>query len=166
MKNKIILNNEKIKKILIRIAYQIVEINLNESEIFFVGVQKNGFEIAKLINSELEKISNLRTNVVPISIDKKKPNKKIFNNADLQLLSNKTVILVDDVLNTGKTLIHGVKFLLNSNLTKLITVVLIDRNHKIFPIKVDIKGTSISTTIDQRIDVIIEKGNLKALISE
>lgn len=166
MNNKIILDNDKIKKILIRIAYQIVEINLNESEIFFVGVQKNGFEIAKLINSELEKISNLRTNVVPISIDKKKPNKKIFKNADLQLLSNKTVILVDDVLNTGKTLIHGVKFLLNSTLTKLITVVLIDRNHKIFPIKVDIKGTSISTTIDQRIDVIVEKGNLKAVISE
>ena len=92
--------------------------------------------------------------------------KKIFNNADLQLLSNKTVILVDDVLNTGKTLIHGVKFLLNTTLTKLITVVLIDRNHKIFPIKVDIKGTSISTTIDQRIDVIVEKGNLKAVISE
>ena len=166
MNNKIILDNDKIKKILIRIAYQIVEINLNESEIFFVGVQKNGFELAKLINSELEKISNLRSNVVPISIDKKKPNKKIFNNDDLQLLSNKTVILVDDVLNTGKTLIHGVKFLLNSTLTKLITVVLIDRNHKIFPIKVDIKGTSISTTIDQRIDVIVEKGNLKAVISE
>lgn len=166
MNNKIILDDDKIKKILIRIAYQIVEINLNESEIFFVGVQKNGFEIAQLINSELEKISNLRTSVFPISIDKKKPNKKIFNNSNLHLLSNKTVILVDDVLNTGKTLIHGVKFLLNTTLTKLITVVLIDRNHKIFPIKVDIKGTSISTTIDQRIDVIIEKGNLKAVISE
>ena len=78
MNNKIILDNDKIKKILIRIAYQIVEINLNESEIFFVGVQKNGFEIAKLINSELEKISNLRTNVVPISIDKKKAQQKNF----------------------------------------------------------------------------------------
>ena len=74
--------------------------------------------------------------------------------------------MVDDVLNTGKTLIHAVKYLLNSTLTKLITVVLIDRNHKIFPIKVDIKGTSISTTIDQRIDVIVENGNLRALISE
>ena len=166
MNNRLILDNKKIKKILTRIAYQIVEINLNESEIFLVGVQKNGFEIAQLINSELEKISKLKTNVVSISIDKKKPNKKIYSDLNLELISNKNIILVDDVLNTGKTLIHAVKYLLNSTLTKLITVVLIDRNHKIFPIKVDIKGTSISTTIDQRIDVIIENDNLRALISE
>ncbi|MBU86786.1 MAG: phosphoribosyltransferase [Flavobacteriaceae bacterium] len=166
MNNRLILDNKKIKKILTRIAYQIVEINLNESEIFLVGVQKNGFEIAQLINSELEKISKLKTNVVSISIDKKKPNKKIYSDLNLELISNKNIILVDDVLNTGKTLIHAVKYLLNSTLTKLITVVLIDRNHKIFPIKVDIKGTSISTTIDQRIDVIAENGNLRALISE
>ncbi len=166
MNNRLILDNKKIKKILTRIAYQIVEINLNESEIFLVGVQKNGFEIAQLINSELEKISKLKTNVVSISIDKKKPNKKIYSDLNLELISNKNIILVDDVLNTGKTLIHAVKYLLNSTLTKLITVVLIDRNHKIFPIKVDIKGTSISTTIDQRIDVIVENGNLRALISE
>ncbi len=139
---------------------------MNESEIFLVGVQKNGFEIAQLINSELEKISKLKTNVVSISIDKKKPNKKIYSDLNLELISNKNIILVDDVLNTGKTLIHAVKYLLNSTLTKLITVVLIDRNHKIFPIKVDIKGTSISTTIDQRIDVIVENGNLRAIISE
>tara|TARA_B100000963_G_C22549520_1_gene636086 strand:- start:176 stop:676 length:501 start_codon:yes stop_codon:yes gene_type:complete len=166
LNNRLILDNKKIKKILTRIAYQIVEINLNESEIFLVGVQKNGFEIAQLINSELEKISKLKTNVVSISIDKKKPNKKIYSDLNLELISNKNIILVDDVLNTGKTLIHAVKYLLNSTLTKLITVVLIDRNHKIFPIKVDIKGTSISTTIDQRIDVIVENGNLRALISE
>lgn len=166
MNNRLILDNKKIKKILTRIAYQIVEINLNESEIFLVGVQKNGFEIAQLINSELEKISKLKTNVFSISIDKKKPNKKIYSDLNLELISNKNIILVDDVLNTGKTLIHAVKYLLNSTLTKLITVVLIDRNHKIFPIKVDIKGTSISTTIDQRIDVIVENGNLRALISE
>ena len=166
MNNRLILDNKKIKKILTRIAYQIVEINLNESEIFLVGVQKNGFEIAQLINSELEKISKLKTNVFSISIDKKKPNKKIYSDLNLELISNKNIILVDDVLNTGKTLIHAVKYLLNSTLTKLITVVLIDRNHKIFPIKVDIKGTSISTTIDQRIDVIAENGNLRALISE
>ena len=166
MNNRLILDNKKIKKILTRIAYQIVEINLNESEIFLVGVQKNGFEIAQLINSELEKISKLKTNVVSISIDKKKPNKKIYSDLNLELISNKNIILVDDVLNTGKTLIHAVKYLLNSTLTKLITVVLIDRNHKIFPIKVDIKGTSISTTIDQRIDVIIENGNLRAVFSE
>ena len=166
MNNRLILDNKKIKKILTRIAYQIVEINLNESEIFLVGVQKNGYEIAQLINSELEKISKLKTNVVSISIDKKKPNNKIYSDLNLDLISNKNIILVDDVLNTGKTLIHAVKYLLNSTLTKLITVVLIDRNHKIFPIKVDIKGTSISTTIDQRIDVIVENGNLRALISE
>ena len=158
-----ILNDKKIKKILKRISYQILEGNLDESEIFLVGIKKNGFEIAKLIKIELEKICDINIQVYPLDIDKKDLNKKILAGIDLKKMSDKTAILVDDVLNTGKTLIHAVKYILNAHLYKLVTVVLIDRNHKKFPIKVDIKGTSISTSINERIKLLIQNNKISAI---
>ena len=163
-KSEKILNDKKIKKILKRIAYQILEGNLNESEIFLIGIKNNGFEIAQLIKVELEKISNIEIQMYPLVIDKKDLNKKILKEINLKKMSNKTAILVDDVLNTGKTLIHAVKYILNSPLSSLITVVLIDRNHKKFPIKADIKGISVSTSIEQRINLVIENNKLNAII--
>ena len=158
-----ILNDKKIKKILKRISYQILEGNLDESEIFLVGIKKNGFEIAKLIKIELEKICDINIQVYPLVIDKKDLNKKILTDIDLKKMSDKTAILVDDVLNTGKTLIHAVKYILNAHLYELVTVVLIDRNHKKFPIKVDIKGTSISTSINERIKLLIQNNKISAI---
>ena len=163
-KSEKILNDKKIKKILKRIAYQILEDNLNESEIFLIGIKNNGFEIAQLIKVELEKISNIEIQMYPLIIDKKDLNKKILKEINLKKMSNKTAILVDDVLNTGKTLIHAVKYILNTPLSRLITVVLIDRNHKKFPIKADIKGISVSTSIEQRINLVIENNKLDAII--
>ena len=163
-KSEKILSDKKIKKILKRIAYQILEGNLNESEIFLIGIKNNGFEIAQLIKVELEKISNIEIQMCPLFIDKKDLNKKILKEINLKKMSNKTAILVDDVLNTGKTLIHAVKYILNSPLSSLITVVLIDRNHKKFPIKADIKGISVSTSIEQRINLVIENNKLNAII--
>lgn len=163
-KSEKILSDKKIKKILKRIAYQILEGNLNESEIFLIGIKNNGFEIAQLIKVELEKISNIEIQMCPLVIDKKDLNKKILKEINLKKMSNKTAILVDDVLNTGKTLIHAVKYILNTPLSRLITVVLIDRNHKKFPIKADIKGISVSTSIEQRINLVIENNKLNAII--
>ena len=79
-------------------------------------------------------------------------------------MRNKSIVLIDDVLNTGKTLIYCVKSLLDNELSSFKTVVLIDRNHKKFPIKVDYKGISISTSIADHIELVFEKNNTHALI--
>lgn len=158
-----ILNDKKIKKILKRISYQILEVNLDESEIFLVGIKKNGFEIAKLIQIELEKIWDTNIHIYPLVIQKNDPNKKVLTEFDFKKMKDKTVILVDDVLNTGKTLIHAVKYILDAQLKKLVTVVLIDRNHKKFPIKVDIKGISISTSINEKIKLLIKNNKISAI---
>ena len=81
-----------------------------------------------------------------------------------QYLKNKSIVLIDDVLNTGKTLIYCTKSLLDVELNSFKTVVLIDRNHKKFPIKVDYKGMSVSTSIADHIELIFEKNNIHALI--
>ena len=79
-------------------------------------------------------------------------------------MKNKSVVLIDDVLNSGKTLIYAVKYILDVPLSKFNTSVLIDRNHKKFPIKIDFKGISLSTSIEENVNVVFENNKSYAFI--
>ena len=161
---KKILNQDQINKIVKRIAYQIHEKNSNESHIFLIGIKKNGYTLANLINKELELISQSFIKLNYLIINKKNPLDIIDSNFELDEMKNKSIVLIDDVLNSGKTLLYGVKFLLDIPLSNFNTVVLIDRNHKKFPIKIDFKGISLSTSIDENVNVVFEKDNSFAVI--
>ena len=76
------------------------------------------------------------------------------------------MIVVDDVLNSGRTLIYGVKFFLEVPLKRLTTAVLVNRNHKHFPVKADFKGISLSTSLQEHVSVIFEEGNDRVCLSE
>ena len=140
-----------------RIAYQIYE-NNNEEDNFLiiVGVEKNGKILANKIYNILKSISNFDLTLMSIEINKKKPTKKIFSSFDKKKCLNKNIIIVDDVLNTGRTLIYAVKYFLEIPVKKIQTAVIINRNHKKFPIKADFKGISLSTSIKEHVDVILE----------
>ena len=163
MKNKI-LNTNKIKKIVKRIAYQIHENNLEYPEIILIGVHKNGYTLAEKINKELKQISKSNIKLVSIKINKKNPLEEIELDCKKEYLKNKVIVLVDDVLHTGKTLIYCVKHLLEITPKNFNSVVLIDRNHKKFPIKVDFKGISLSTFISDHVEVVFEDNNSYAFI--
>ena len=163
MKNKI-LNTNQIKKIVKRIAYQIHENNLEYQEIILIGVHKNGYTLAEKINKELKQISKSNIKLVSIKINKKNPLEEIELDCKKEYLKNKVIVLVDDVLHTGKTLIYCVKHLLEITPKNFNTVVLIDRNHKKFPIKVDFKGISLSTFISDHVEVVFEDNNNYAFI--
>ena len=163
MKNKI-LNTNQIKKIVKRIAYQIHENNLEYPEIILIGVHKNGYTLAEKINKELKQISKSNIKLVSIKINKKNPLEEIELDCKKEYLKNKVIVLVDDVLHTGKTLIYCVKNLLEITPKNFNTVVLIDRNHKKFPIKVDFKGISLSTFISDHVEVVFEDNNSYAFI--
>ena len=163
MKNKI-LNTNQIKKIVKRIAYQIHENNLEYPEIILIGVHKNGYTLAEKINKELKQISKSNIKLVSIKINKKNPLEEIELDCKKEYLKNKVIVLVDDVLHTGKTLIYCVKHLLEITPKNFNTVVLIDRNHKKFPIKVDFKGISLSTFISAHVEVVFEDNNSYAFI--
>ncbi|MBT4297797.1 MAG: phosphoribosyltransferase family protein [Flavobacteriaceae bacterium] len=163
MKNKI-LNTNQIKKIVKRIAYQIHENNLEYPEIILIGVHKNGYTLAEKINKELKQISKSNIKLVSIKINKKNPLEEIELDCKKEYLKNKVIVLVDDVLHTGKTLIYCVKHLLEITPKNFNTVVLIDRNHKKFPIKVDFKGISLSTFISDHVEVVFEDNNSYAFI--
>ncbi|MDC1316441.1 phosphoribosyltransferase family protein [Flavobacteriaceae bacterium] len=163
MKNKI-LNTNQIKKIVKRIAYQIHENNLDYPEIILIGVHKNGYTLAEKINKELKQISKSNIKLVSIKINKKNPLEEIELDCKKEYLKNKVIVLVDDVLHTGKTLIYCVKYLLEITPKNFNSVVLIDRNHKKFPIKVDFKGISLSTFISDHVEVVFEDNNSYAFI--
>lgn len=163
MKNKI-LNTNQIKKIVKRIAYQIHENNLDYPEIILIGVHKNGYTLAEKINKELKQISKSNIKLVSIKINKKNPLEEIELDCKKEYLKNKVIVLVDDVLHTGKTLIYCVKHLLEITPKNFNSVVLIDRNHKKFPIKVDFKGISLSTFISDHVEVVFEDNNNYAFI--
>ena len=163
MKNKI-LNTDQIKKIVKRIAYQIQENNLEYSEIILIGVYNNGYMLAKIIEKELKQISKSSIELITIKINKKNPLDKIDLDCKKEYLTNKSIVLIDDVLHTGRTLIYCVKHLLDMSPINFNTVVLVDRNHKKFPIKVDFKGISLSTSMSEHVDVVFEKNESYVVI--
>ena len=154
--NKIILNSSDINYTVRRIAYQILETNLEEESIILAGVYKNGSVFANRIKSELIQISSIKIELIEINIDKKNPHKEIKVKEDI-CLKNKCIVVIDDVLNTGKTLIHSTNYFLSKGLKKIQTAVLVNRNHKIYPIKADFKGISLSTSIKEHVSVVFNK---------
>lgn len=160
---KQVLDFEKISRICGRLAYQILENNIYEDEILLVGIKEKGYEIAKIIEQKLKDISSSKVHLKSITIDKKNPNQISEFDINFNQMP-KSVYLVDDVLNTGKTLMFAVNSLLKYDFDLIKTLVLIDRNHKRFPIKVDFKGISLSTNLDDTVKLISENKNLEAVL--
>ena len=160
---KQVLDFEKISRICGRLAYQILENNINEDEILLVGIKEKGYEIAKIIEQKLKDISSSKVHLKSITIDKKNPNQISEFDINFNQMP-KSVYLVDDVLNTGKTLMFAVNSLLKYDFDLIKTLVLIDRNHKRFPVKVDFKGISLSTNLDDTVKLISENNNMEAVL--
>ncbi len=165
MKKHPILNQEQIKHKIRRIAYQIYESNIEEKEVIIAGIVKNGFELARKIEEELKQISPLKTALCKVEIDKKNPLGEIRTSLNAEEYQDKSIILVDDVLNSGTTLIYGVRHFLEVPLKQFRTAVLVDRNHKKYPVKADYKGLSLSTSLSETVKVILEENNERVELS-
>lgn len=164
MNRNIILNHQEIAHKIKRIAYQIYETFVDEPEIIIAGIADNGYVFAQKIASVLSTISPLKVVLCEININKNNPNENITTSIPTEIYQNKGIVLVDDVLNTGTTLVYGVKHFLEVPVTKLKTAVLIDRNHKKYPVKVDFKGISLSTSSHEHVAVIFEPNNDCAIL--
>ena len=159
MENSIILNHEQITNKTRRIAYEIYESNSNEKEIIIAGINGNGYIFAQKITDILKEISDLEIKLCLVKIDKKNPLNKITTNIPSEVYTNKSLVLIDDVLSSGATLIYGIKHFLEVPLKRFKTAVLINRNHKKYPVKADFKGLSLSTSMHERVDVVFEDDN-------
>ncbi len=152
MKKIKILSAEEIQQKTRRIAYQIVEDNYDESELILIGIKPNGFEYAGQLKKEIEAIDNIKVALIELSLNKVKPlEDSIVLELGKKTLDNKTVIIVDDVANTGKTLYYALKPVMGFLPKKVQAAVLVDRQHKLFPVSPDFVGLSLSTTLQEHI---------------
>jgi len=164
MKN-IILTQQEINHKTKRIAYQIYETFADEQEVVLAGIAANGYIFAQKIARELKQISDLNIVLCEVKINKTQPQQAIQTSLTPEEYSNKNLVLIDDVLNSGTTLIYGVKHFLDVPLKKFKTAVLVDRNHKKYPVKADFKGLSLSTSLLEHIQVVFEETEEYAYLS-
>lgn len=153
----LLLDKADIQKKLERIAYEIYENNYNEKTIYLVGVKTRGSILAKKISKILKKITEIEIELVSVILNKSKPSShEIELSIPTKELNRKVVVIVDDVCNTGRTLLYAIRPLLDELPKKLQVAVLVDRQHKTFPIACDYVGYSLSTTLQDHIEVELE----------
>ncbi|MFN7044400.1 MAG: phosphoribosyltransferase family protein [Flavobacterium sp.] len=161
----IILTHKEITHKTKRIAYQIYETFVNDEEVILAGIANNGYLFAQKIAAELALISDLKVTLCEVKINKQNPQDIITTSIGTDDYQNKALVLIDDVLSSGTTLIYGVKHFLEVPLSKFKTAVLVDRNHKKYPVKADFKGLSLSTSLQEHIQVVFEDDNSYAYLS-
>ena len=151
-----LLSGEKTLQKAKRMAYQIVENNILEKEIIIAGIGGEGYVLAEIITEYLKQITELKVYIAKLSFDKKAESQPdIHIESKVDTFKNKSVIIVDDVLNSGKTLAFGLRPFLTIPLKKLQVAVMVDRNHPRYPIKADFVGYSLSTTLSDHVQVVL-----------
>lgn len=150
----LVLDSKQIEQRINRIAHELYENNYSEKNIVMAGIAPNGFVLAGRIAKALESISPIKVTLSKLVINKENP---LEEQASIDLkpaeIKNKVIVLVDDVLNSGKTLIYGARIFLDAPVKRLTTVVLVDRNHTRYPVKADFSGLTLATTMQEHISV-------------
>jgi pyrimidine operon attenuation protein/uracil phosphoribosyltransferase len=154
-----ILTEAVAEKKLRRMAYEILENNSGEKSILLAGIRESGSVVARNVEKMLKEISSLSTQVITITLDKKFPTTVELSHA--VDLNDKAVIIIDDVTNTGKTMLYALKPFLEFHPKRIQTLVLVERSHKTFPVHPDYVGISIATTMQEHIYVEVDKDTVK-----
>ena len=154
----IILKNIDIEKKIQRISLQILEDNIDEEGIVIFGISDNGLLIAKKLINHLSKISSIKSNLIKVIIDKDNPIDSIKYDSKFDINSS-SVLIIDDVSQSGKTLQSVISNLLIYKPSKIKTAVIVNRDQTLYPVKVDYIGISLSTSVNNHVSFISDKNN-------
>lgn len=150
----IILNQRQIEQKTNRIARQIVENTFGEDHFYIAGIAGNGAQFARNIFTIVSKLSKQKIEFFEISLDKDFPlNHPIKYDIDSKKLVQSTILLIDDVINSGKTMQYALMKLLEQPVKSVKTVALVDRKHRRYPIKADYVGLTLSTTLQNHVEL-------------
>lgn len=157
MKN-LVLEDAQVRQKIRRMAYEIFENNFAEKTIVLAGIDGQGYVLAQLLEKELVTISPLRIITARVMLDKQSPQKsEVRLDMKLEDLKKKTIVLIDDVLNTGRTLAYGMKPFLLIEVKKIEVAVLVNRSHPLFPVQPNYTGYELSTTMTEHVEVVLGK---------
>jgi pyrimidine operon attenuation protein / uracil phosphoribosyltransferase len=148
---KYILTKEVAEKKLRRLALEIIEHNLDEKELILAGIRGSGTVVAACIQKNISELSSIKTKLITLTLDKKLPEKVLMS--EKVDFNDKVVIVIDDVANSGKTLLYALKPLLDFHPKKIQTLIMVERSHKEFPVAADYVGQSIASTLQEHIYV-------------
>lgn len=154
-----ILDARAIGRKIVRLAFEILEDHYHESEIVIAGIgaDDEGYALAERLATELRRITDKPVHLTSIHLDKEHPTSKpIETGLTRELVDGKPVVIVDDVANSGRTLLYAVKPLLDMRPSAIRVAVMVDRKHKRWPVSPDYVGTSLSTTLHEHIDVVLQ----------
>lgn len=163
---RLILNADQIRKKVRRIAFEIYERNYLEPRLIIAGITGRGYALAQMIADQLKEISHFKAEedtliLMEVFLEKFASSQgKVSVDSSPDILENASLVLVDDVLNTGKTLAHSLQPFLQENIKKLEIAVLVNRSHTLFPISADYTGYELATTLQEHIEVVLEKEHL------
>lgn len=171
----LILDQKQVLQKIKRIAYEIYESNADEEEIILAGIYDKGYRFGQLLFEQLEAISPSCVTLLRVDLEKFSPvqsevslsieDKSGFGSIPLEFLRNKSIVLLDDVLNTGRTLAHSLQPFLQISVKKLQVAVIVDRSHKTFPVSADFVGYALATTLQEHIEVVLEDEKLGVYLS-
>jgi len=154
-----LLASKKVQQMIERMVHEIIERFYGEDEIIIIGIESMGSKLANRIYARLTELDYFTLGYYDLKIEKDKPlQNPIIVKPSIPDLKNKRVLLIDDVLNSGRTMIYATKYILQEPVKSLTTLCLVDRIHRRFPIKADIVGISLSTTLQEHIVVNLHKG--------
>ncbi|GAB4052109.1 phosphoribosyltransferase family protein [Spirosoma litoris] len=152
----LILNREQIHQKIRRIAFQIYENNFEETALLLAGISGEGYILAEALARELRTIAPFSVELIKLHLNKSQlAQPAVSYDPSATDLTDKTVIVIDDVLYTGRTLAFSLQPFLTVPIRKLQVAVLIDRNHPRYPVAADYKGYELSTTLSEHVDVVL-----------
>ena len=153
----LLLNSSEINQKIKRMAYEILEANYSEKHLILAGICEQGELIAKQLAKQLQEISSIDVTVTRIDLEKSHPFRQAHDTINSEIkFENRVIIMVDDVLHTGKTIAYGLKPFLDKKIKKIEVAVLVDRSHTAFPIKATYIGYELSTTLSDNIQVVLK----------
>lgn len=154
----LILDSAQVKQKIRRMAFEIYENNFKEKNLVIAGIDGQGYVLAKLLAKEVEAVAEIEVTLVKVTLDKLAPQQgEVTLDCDIKAVKKRCIIVVDDVLNTGRTLAYGLKPFLDTEVKKIETAVLVNRSHTLFPIYPQYTGYELSTTIKDHVVVLLGK---------
>ena len=154
----LILDHQQVIQKVRRIGFEIFENNVKEKSIVLAGIDGQGYQLAKMLATVVEDISPLKTDLIKVLLNKEDPTKsEVTVDQDAKVYKRKSIILVDDVLNSGRTLAYAMKPFLEVEIRKLEVAVLVNRSHPKFPIQPTYTGYELATTLTDHVEVVLGK---------